>query len=447
MLDRTSVQAADRTLGRGEILPLKDHGGGFAPCSTAKHKQAPTDLFEGVEQSFPLPQTQAFGGTAVHGQKGELTAELRAKLKRKWTTESDPQPWVWCHTNGPGSARYGFTFDRSATITNLPAAVRELTSEAFSLHVVNSASLATLHQTSMGAFDGLAKQDLQSPLLQGTLNARDLRFSNRESEPAFYTTVDPHGGLLDLDGPDNTVPLNLLLQFELRNVRRTFVLDLSEPVALEEQKRFLARLSGDPHYLEKFRTCFEKTVDQHGGDAAAHNFDLFMNAVVRALRVVHGIPVDLLLYRKRWTSSAMGRPRTFQYLWPVIYDRSLLEDAKVTAAYDFRLLPFPFADSAALRPMPRRLYEVLKERPDVGTVIAGWAQSPRYTRLQCAWTEGAIPDWKEISIRRYLRHIQTTWLPGILSRAEAGESDRAIDLFIAEKVTQDILAKRKEGRS
>lgn len=411
---------------------------------TTDNKNAPTfgDSYEAPEMVRKSTQPPGVQPSTVPGREMEISPELRTQLKQRWVTQADSKPYAWHHNNEFGTASFGVTFDQSAQITNLPAPVKAMLSDTFNLHVVDCANFATLHQTNMATYNAIVEQDGASSALKGSLKVEDLRFANRDCEPALYTTVDPHGGLLDLDGPDNKVPLNLLLQLDIKDVSEAFALTLSEPVDDKEKANLLTRLTGDKFYWEEFQAQFTKSHEVDGAAATAHNFDLFMNAVVRALRTKHGIPVDMALYQKKWQSKSMGRARDMQYLWPIIYDRSMLADTRIAAAYDTRLMPNPFVSSSDLVPMQSKLHDAFTRRPKLASMIADWAQSGRYTTMQRAWKGSQVPDWEEIDIRSYVTNIQTAWLHEIVSMANSGAADEAIDSFIEQKVTQDIVDRR-----
>ncbi len=349
-------------------------------------------------------------------QGAEITATERDRLKEKWKLQADKTPYQWVYDKREPSfkGQYELSFPRSSSVSNLPKTVKDLTSTAWNnisqsagipgdvpyldshpaigLHVVDITSLPVYHETGFKALPIIVDMQPGAERLEGKLNANVLRFTNPQREPAFYTSVDHMSGFM------NDRPQEILLKLKTAPKKNVFVLSMVEPLSEEEKTLFLTKLTeGNKSYWKDYQAKYP-TID--GTD-----FDRFQNAVVEVLREKYGIPVDLMLYVKDWTSMNMGRPTRQIYTWPVFFDRRLLTGTKVDKTF---YLPFSREHSSEAGVNDKKyteltpsLYTMLVKNPILNEVLTEWASSAPFDKiLQDILGEENSADPKRVKAER-----------------------------------------------
>ncbi|MBI4377188.1 MAG: hypothetical protein HY549_12160 [Elusimicrobia bacterium] len=241
--------------------------------------------------------------------------------------EPEPAPYVWTQEKRhPGlKGRYEIRTKASYRLKLPPALKRE--KRFFELRVADLEGLTVYHQTSFKALDQLLLDPSTGSWVSGSLNTPELRFTNPQREPAFYTHIDPVSGIIKPDA-------ELLLKIKTRPQARAVLLSLHEPTDQSQRYSLFRRLTGRGGYLEDYE------LKHHKGNS--YDFDLFHDALIEVLRERYRLRVDLMLYVLDQPPGFSGPERNI-YTWAVFFNRRLLEGALIERVYFW---PFSQVESA-----------------------------------------------------------------------------------------------------
>ncbi|MBC7386296.1 MAG: hypothetical protein H7301_09080 [Cryobacterium sp.] len=285
------------------------------------------------------------GSPSSIGCKSLLTT-VRVNLKKRWSLIPDAHPWVWRAPKAKVdyAGFYEIPFSKTSRLENLPESVRMLCETPWTkiyprsdprrnsqpimeLKVVDLESFSTQHDTWFSSIRNLLKVQTPGSSLHGILNVDQISWSNPLTEPAFYTAIDHTAG------PMVGRPEELMLKLKISAKKNVFVLALNEPDTEEEIRLVLEKLTGDPNYLNLYRSRISNSGAQ---DAKNFGYDMYQNAIITYLREQLGIPVDMMLYlRKIGKPGASGvlSSDLDVYAWPIFYDPDLLRNAEVEKVF------------------------------------------------------------------------------------------------------------------
>lgn len=309
-----------------------------------------------------------------------------------WQFELDKETHRWFYTKRiPDFGDISLDFSMSYTIKNLPTVVQKLISTPWykviepqrdpfgdnleapfdkipimRLYVADIDSMPAYHETSFAAFDSLVAGNEGSAFVDGLLRSAELKMTNSVTEPAFYTHIHPNNGVM-LGRKSE-----LLLKVETSYKRKVFVLELNEPASEAEKASFFQILTGDAEYWENLKRASSR------GDV--YDFDIFHNAVRRALRERHQLPVDMMIYTKDFTPVMMGRPSRMIYNWLIFYERTLLDGARISMGFFHpfsRQLTKKNID-AELAPLSREALRAFIQHPELPVALVELFQNTSF---------------------------------------------------------------------
>jgi len=254
----------------------------------------------------------------------ELSPKERQALLSKMSFKSKPYEWRQEKTGGRGKGSYQLIFKEAEEIVQLPPALKALEG-TLDIRRVSPKNIPLYHETSFGTLDDLIISPDPSNEMTGLLNWQELRFSNVRTEPAFYTHLDPKSGIMLSRNPE------ALIKIEVTKDSPVILIALRQPSNDELKESMIHSLSGDPNFYKNFYAQHKS----HVGD----EFDLFHSAVIHLLREKYGIPTDIMLFQNAFHIE-LPRPADYQYLWFVVYNRDLLENAVVPKVFSYKSLTF-----------------------------------------------------------------------------------------------------------
>ena len=303
----------------------------------------------------PVPLSHAESCADWMTESSILAAE-RVQLKSRWKLVADATPLKWTapKRNPNVQTPYEIDFAASYSIQDLPEPIRELsqkpwfdtyprpvpmgtpfsptlaTEPVLQIRVLDFGEFTTQHETLYSSAAALIGDPQSDPFLHGTLNVNDLHWSNRTSEPAFYTQID-HTSSVMMNRPPN-----FLLRLKLPPKKGVFTLILNEPQSEAERAFVLEKLTGDADRWNKVRAEWAAIAASPHPELGLNEFDQFQNAVIKALREEHHLPVDMLLYLQTFVSRPLnvGEAQIMTSAWPVFYEREVLRGTEVVQVFD-----------------------------------------------------------------------------------------------------------------
>lgn len=254
----------------------------------------------------------------------------------------------------------------------------------FRIYVADADQISLYHETSFVAVDKIV--NLTSDVVaNGTLNSTDIRFTNQNMNAAFYTHIDP-GNSLELGLPNH----DALLGIKTQPNKDMLILELYEPIDPNQISQALAILTGDKHYWENYQKMMNLS--------PPYNFDLYQNAVVTALREIHKVPVDMMIYVKDYEVHTMGPATRNVFSWAILFNREILENASVPKIFDDSLALSLLTngigvDESKYDPFNLKTLQLYISNPGLRTMIAN-AMGPGTIsqNSQIAQRVNALPD-------------------------------------------------------
>lgn len=325
-------------------------------------------------------------------QNNELSYETRDQLKANLTLTPSGSKYVWKYPKAaPIKGNEELEFKNPRKIGNLNPGLQKLMSQPWysvidqnqfltagkeaapfsklpimGLKVVDIDTMPVYHATTLAAVPSIVQLDPAGDLLHGRLNGKDLRFTNPDMNPAFYTFIEPRDMMtMGLTTTDAIAKINV------HDKKNVVVLELVEPVSTDAQTRFFELLTGDKDFWPKYVQLHKKGTDAKGN---VYDYDLFHNATVTALRDYNKIPVDMIIYSKDYMFHSVTDVESI-YNWSIIFDRRLLLDAEVPKIFNnmgptfLQVSPGNGVDESRMVPFTKRTFDAYSKYPDLAPLI------------------------------------------------------------------------------
>ena len=354
----------------------------------------------------------------VSGHHGKLefarepTQALRDELTSKLRFEPGPFAWKENKVSHRGQGTYEVNFPKAQRISNLPPVLANLEG-ILDLRRVSLKDLTVYHETTFSSLEDMVKVTAPTGDISGRLRAKELKLTNPQSEPAFYTHIDPTSGVMLSRSPD------LLLKVEISKDTPAIMAFLRQPSTEAEWSDVLTKLKGKP---VDFRSLYDAHSNKDGTE-----FDIFHNQVVTILREKYGIPVDVMFFQNKMAIER-PTPTEYEYLWFIFYNRELLREARVPKVFYQPLMKYSDGvnvNDANYTPISKEFVDFMKTYPEARNDFVSKIQQPLnylpYKNLVLDEVFGKGVKVTEAMQREwYDRKLQDRFLKGLL---KANNSD------------------------